>query len=89
MRTIALSAAKDNLSGLVEDATRTHELTTITRHGRPAAVLMSADEFESLMETLDLLSTPGAVDELHQSARDYAQGRHIDAEDLRAEFGLT
>ncbi|HUO39814.1 MAG TPA: type II toxin-antitoxin system Phd/YefM family antitoxin, partial [Mycobacterium sp.] len=43
MRSIPLGAAKDKLSALVDDAESTHEIITITKHGRPAAVLMSAD----------------------------------------------
>ena len=48
MKTIPLSEAKDKLSALVEEADTTHEIVQITKHGRPAAVLMSADALESL-----------------------------------------
>ncbi len=44
MKAIPLSEAKDKLSGLVDEAESTHEIITITRHGRPAAVLMAADD---------------------------------------------
>ena len=43
VRTMPLSEAKDKLSALVEDAEATHEIITITKHGRPAAVLMAAE----------------------------------------------
>jgi len=43
---------RDKLSGLIDEAESTHELITITRHGRPVAVLMAADDLESLHETL-------------------------------------
>ncbi len=43
MRTVALSEAKDKLSALIDDAESAHEIITSTRHGKPAAVLMSAD----------------------------------------------
>ena len=48
MRNVSLSEAKDKLSGLVEEAESTHEIITITKHGRPAAVLMAAEDLESL-----------------------------------------
>lgn len=88
MRTVPLSEAKDKLSGLVDEAESTHEIITITRHGRPAAVLMSADDLESLHETLYWLSKPGIRDSIADAERQYAAGDTTSGGDLRAEFGL-
>jgi len=52
MKTLSLSEAKAKLSGLVEAVERRDEEVVITRNGRPAAVLVSPDEFESWQETL-------------------------------------
>ena len=52
MKTMSLSEAKANLSGLVEDVARRDEEIVITRNGRPAAVLVSPEEYESWKETL-------------------------------------
>ena len=51
MKTLSLSEAKATLSGLVEDVARRDEEVVITRNGRPAAVLVSPDEYESWKET--------------------------------------
>jgi prevent-host-death family protein len=88
MRSVPLSEAKDKLSALVDEADTTHEIIQITRHGRVAAVLMSADDLESLNETLHALRTPGLVDELRQADADYAAGNSMSGEDLRQRFGL-
>jgi prevent-host-death family protein len=88
MRTVALSEAKDKLSALVDEAETTHEIIRITKHGHPAAVLMSADDLESLHETLHLLSTPGAVEELRQADVDAAAGDVVSGEQLRRRYGL-
>jgi len=88
MRSVPLGEAKDKLSGLVDEAETTHEIITITRHGRPAAVLMSADDLESLHETLYWLSRPGIRESVAAAEREYAAGETISGEDLRAEFGL-
>jgi antitoxin YefM len=88
MKTLPLSEAKDKLSGLVEEAESTHEIITITRHGRPAAVLMAADDLESLHETLYWLSKPGIRDTIAEAEREYAAGETTSGEDLRSEFGL-
>ena len=87
MKTIALSEAKDKLSALVEEAASTHEIIEITKHGHPAAVIMSSDDLASLHETLHLLSTPGAVDELRQADADVAAGDYLTGAELRAHLG--
>jgi antitoxin YefM len=88
MRSIPLGEAKDKLSALVDDAESTHDIITITKHGRPAAVLMSADDLESLQETVFWLSQPGIRDTIAAAEREYAEGSTVDSEALRDEFGL-
>jgi antitoxin YefM len=51
MKTLSLSEAKAKLSGLVEEVERRDAEVIITRNGRPAAVLVSPDEYESWKET--------------------------------------
>jgi len=88
MKTVPLGEAKDKLSGLIEEAESTHEIITITRHGRAAAVLMSADDLESLHETLYWLSKPGIRESIAAAEREYAAGETTSGQDLRTEFGL-
>jgi antitoxin YefM len=83
MQTVPLSEAKDQLSALVEDVQSTHEAVTITRHGRPAAVLMAVDDLESLQETLFWLSQPGIRDDLTEAKREIADGGGLSPEQLR------
>jgi prevent-host-death family protein len=52
MKTLSLSEAKMKLSELVDSVESTDEEIVITRNGRPAAVLISPDEFERWKETL-------------------------------------
>lgn len=89
MTTVPLSEAKDKLSAIIEEAERTHEIVTITRHGRPAAVLMAADDLDSLHETLFWLSQPGLREDIAAARQDVATGATVGGEELRAEFGLT
>ena len=52
MKTLSLSEAKTNLSSLVEEVASRDVEIVITRNGRPAAVLVSPDEFDSWKETV-------------------------------------
>lgn len=52
MKTTSLADVRTQLSKYVEDVAATHERVTITKNGKPAAVLISADDLEALEETL-------------------------------------
>jgi antitoxin YefM len=60
MTVSSLSDAERDLGDLVK-AAQTHQRTTITKNGKPAAVLMSVEDLESLDATLELLSDPEAL----------------------------
>lgn len=55
---------KDRFSEFVDRVDREHERVVVTRNGRPAAVLISPDDLDSLEETLELLSDADAVRDL-------------------------
>lgn len=89
MQTMSISAAKAKLNELVDDAARTHEHVTITKNGTPAAVMISADEWESIQETLFWQSQPGIGEDLTQARDEYAAGEAISGEEIRRRYGLT
>jgi antitoxin YefM len=83
MTTISLADAKARLSAVLDEVRDTHERVVITRNGRPEAVIMSVSDLEALEETLDLLSTPGALEEIRVAEAEIARGEAIGAEELR------
>jgi antitoxin YefM len=86
MTTIPLSEARARLSELVDEAMRTHERVDITRNGRRAAVLMGADDFDSLMETLDILADPEAMRDIETARREFREGKSYTLEEVTAEM---
>jgi len=64
MKTLPLSEVKMKLSALVDRVEATDEEIVITRNGRPAAILVSPDEYESWKETVAVKSQPGLIDEI-------------------------
>ena len=82
MTTDSLRNVKDRFSEFVDRVNREHERVVVTRNGRPAAVLISPDDLESLEETLELLSDAEAVRDLVQAESAVASGdvvRGVDA----------
>ena len=54
MDTLSLSEAKMKLSELIKKVQSTDTEVLITRNGRPAAVLVSPDEYEGWRETIKI-----------------------------------
>jgi prevent-host-death family protein len=86
MTTLPLAEVRARLSKLVEEAERTHQRVEVTKNGRRAAVLLSADDYDSLMETLDILSDAEAMVEIRQADSDIAAGRVSTLDEVMAEM---
>lgn len=69
MKTLPLSEAKSQLSGLVEQVRSLEEQVVITRNGRPAAVLVSAEEFERWKETIEVRGDAALMKEIRAGLR--------------------
>lgn len=83
-KVLPLSEVKARLSEVVDEIVATHERVTVTRNGRPVAVLVSTDDLEAIEETLALLSDPHALREIERGraaveAGDTVTGREIEA----------
>src|SRR5947208_13956017 len=87
MKTLPLAEVKAKLSGLIEDVARRDERVTITKRGRPTAVLMSHDEATSLDATLEIMSDPEFYAEILRNRRalDRGEGRAYDLDKLLGE----
>lgn len=88
MQTLPIAEAQVRLNELVDQAATTHEHVTITKNGSPAAMLVGADEWESLQETLFWLSQPDIREDIAQAEREYAAGETLTVEQVRARLGI-
>ena len=64
----------DRLSEFVDRVDREHERIVVTLNGRPAAVMISPDDLDSLEETLAILSDTEAVQALAEAEAAVASG---------------
>ncbi len=84
MTTLSLAEARANLSKLVESALVTHERFEVTRNGDRVAVLLSADDYDALLETVDILSRPEEVDAIRRGLADLESGDVTSVDEMRA-----
>lgn len=76
MRTTSYSDLRKNLASLLDSVTEDRTPVLITRdRGKPAAVLMSVEDFASYEETQNLLKSPRNAERLLEAVRDLDEGK--------------
>ena len=82
MTTRPLRDVRNHFSEVLDSVEHEHERVTVTRNGRPAAVIISPDDLAELEETLAVLSDPEALADIREADRAYREGdvvRGVDA----------
>jgi prevent-host-death family protein len=69
MKTMALSEVKARLSELLDIIERRNELVTITRNGKPVAIIVRKDEYEGWQETLEIMRDEKFMREIRRGVR--------------------
>jgi len=83
---VSVTEAQRRLLNLVRELKAKHEIVAITRDGVPSAVLLSMEQFEGLMETIEILSDQKAMRSLRRSLKQAEAGRWVTHERV---FGRT
>lgn len=72
---VPLAEVKNRFSEVVDRIERAHGRVVVTKHGRPAAVLISLEDLESLEETVEILSDPQLLAEIREADAEAKKGR--------------
>ncbi len=88
IKTLPITKARENLTTLVNKANKLLDEYVITVNGSPAAVLMSAQEYESWKETMEILSDSSLVKAIKKGEKEIAKGQGIPWEDVKKELHL-
>jgi antitoxin YefM len=88
-RTLSIAQAREELTRLPEELSDHLEdgAITVTRRGVPVLAVLSWDFYESLIETLEILSDPEQVATLRAGLADALAGRSLSLDDLEKEIG--
>ncbi len=82
MTTLPIADARAQLSKLVDEASSTHERFEITKNGHRAAVLMGADDYDAMRETIAVLSDPALLLEHQVGAQAILEGDVLNRDQL-------
>ena len=80
--TAPLTDVRSNLSEIIDEIDRTATQCVITKHGRSVAVIVSRDEYESLVETLNILGDSGSMAAIAQGSAEFAAGEFTRLDEL-------
>ncbi|GAA3734368.1 prevent-host-death family protein [Spinactinospora alkalitolerans] len=86
METLPLADVKARLSELVTQIEKQHDQVTVTRNGKAAAVVISIDEWESLRETIEILSDSETVAAIREAREDVERGDVYTTDEVLAEM---
>ena len=81
-KVVPFTEARSNLAELLDELQDRDEHILITRNGHPAAVLLSAEEFAALEETLEIVQDEDLMEALKRSAKDVEEGSLVPFEGL-------
>lgn len=74
METLTATEARTHLFGLLKKSVKSHQMYRI-RSKEGEVVLLSEEDYEGLLETLELLSTPGFLKSIRQAKKEIKEGK--------------
>ena len=77
---------RSHLAELLDEVATRREHVTITRHGRPEAVVVPIDEYEALEETAEILSDDDTLEAIRRGLGELAAGDVATLEELRSDL---
>lgn len=88
-RTITLKELRPLLPKVINDLDTKMDRFIVTKHGKPAAVMMSVEDYECIMETLDILSNAGMSKKIKEAQEEVRKGKVKSLLDIEKEMGLV
>ena len=85
MNTFSYTHTRNNLAKILDEAEDSRAPIVVTRSGKSPSVILSMEEYESMEETLHVLSSAKNAARIHQSLADYEAGNFVAGQLVDAE----
>ena len=69
MKDMPITEAREELTSLSDELRQTHETVTVTRRGKPVLAILPWDEYEALVETLDIMADDDLMASMRQNVK--------------------
>ncbi|MDP3794794.1 MAG: type II toxin-antitoxin system Phd/YefM family antitoxin [Candidatus Sungbacteria bacterium] len=87
--TLPISEARKKIFDIAQAVQKPDTHYILTEKGRPKAVILSAEEYDSLMETMEILSDPEVLEKIKTAEAEYARGVYVTWDELKEEIGYV
>ena len=87
-KTIPLAEAKKSLSAIIKDVDEKFDRFSITKNGVEKAIILSSEEFEGLMETLDVLSHKEEREAIARAKEQVKKGKTVSLKDFKSKLKI-
>ena len=85
--TMSLKELRPELPRVIARIDKKLDRYIVTKRGKPMVVMLSIEDYESLMDTLDLLADPQAMADLRKGEDDIRKGRTSSWTEIKASLG--
>ena len=82
---IPITTVKRNLLNIIKDMADEDSTVTVTKNGVAVGVMITPDRYIGLLETIEILSSPGILKALDASEKDFKTGKTFTHKDTWAE----
>ena len=89
VQTMTLKELRPELPKVVERIDKKLDRYVITRHGKPVIVMIGIDDYEALMETLDILNDPVTMRDIRRGEAEIKKGKTISWNKVKKSLGLA
>lgn len=87
-KVITITEGRKKLFKIVDEVQKPNTYYEFTVEGKPRVVMMSREEFDSIMETMEILSDPKIVKDLEEAEKDYKKGNYISWEEAKKQLNI-
>lgn len=87
--TLPATEVRKNFFDILDEVSQTNIPYTITVKGKPKAVIMNADEYDSWQETLEIMNDPELVKGIEEGKKDLQEGKYITLDEYMAKNKLA
>ncbi len=86
---ISISEARSRIFEIAEKVQKIGQFFTLTENGRPKVVIISAEEYENLIEDLNFMKNKRFMAKVEKAAEDFAKGEYLSWESVKKDLSLS
>jgi antitoxin YefM len=88
MKDMPITEVREELTSFPEQLERTHETIAVTRRGKPVLAILPWEEYEALVETLEIMSDPETMESLRHGIEEAKEGKRLDWAEAKRKLSL-